>query len=501
MLARLILPLMLLAAAPVGASIVLTDGGLVRGELLSDSGAAFRGIPFAAPPIGKLRWRAPQPVARWSGILDAVAPRPTCAQNDYGWNKGDASWTSEDCLYLELRTPSLKPSKPLPVLVWIHGGANAAGGGGGKLTSKLPEQGIVLVSIQYRLGALGWLGHRSLSAETASKASGNYGLQDQQAALRWVKANIAKFGGDPDNVTILGHSSGSQSVGLHMLSPPARGLFHKAIQQSGSTNFGLPSRSMRDHEEVGIRFARAAGLPPQASAAGLRALPLETVLAAQEKVDVPALDDDAAIWLQPVVDGWLLPRSPGSLIAEGKGATVPVIVGSNVREEGLVGGLSNAEKIIRHEFGAKADDALVFYGIGAGRTPIDDPRLGDVTLQLAADVNYRCPLVTTAEGAARGGGKLWQYQFDYEPPEGGGIYHSSELRYVFGESGKAAPADAPPMMQYWVNFARSGDPNGPGLPAWPAYETRTRPYLLFGAGRPQLRFDLRPLPCRWLVKP
>lgn len=494
-----------LAALLVGAApeqvIVRTAAGAVAGERLADRSAAFRGIPYAAPPVGELRWRSPRPPARWSGVRDAVAPRPNCPQNDLGWNRGDARWTSEDCLYLELRTPTLTPRRPLPVMVWIHGGANVAGGVGGTIASQIPSHGVVLVGIRYRLGALGWMGHPALSAEAAHGASGNYGLQDQQAALRWIKANIARFGGDPDNVTLFGQSAGAQSVGLQLISPKARGLFHKAIQQSGTTNFGFPSRFMREHEEVGRLFARAAGLGETASAADLRALPLAAVLRAQEEVDVPALDDDAAIWLQPVIDGWLLPRPPEKVFAAGGGVPVPLIIGSNVREEELVGGLAKAAAIVRKEFGAKAAEALAFYGLQPGGTPIQDHRLGDAALQLAGDINYRCPLVTVSEAAARSGSRLWQYQFGYEPPEGGGVHHSSELRYVFAEAGSPLPPEAPPLLAYWINFARSGDPNGPGLPYWPRYDSISRPYLLFANGPPTTGRNVRPTPCAWLVKP
>ncbi len=202
---------------------------------MPDGRALFRGIPFAAPPIGRLRWHAPVPPARWQGIRDASRSAPACLQIDYGWNHTAAANQSEDCLYLDVGTPSVAPSAPLPVMVWIHGGGNRGGSGAGTVESRIVQRGIVLVSIQYRLSALGFLSHPALGTH-----SGNYALMDQQAALRWVRENIAKFGGDPDNVTLFGESAGAQDVGLQMLLPGARSLFAKAIEESGTPGFGLP---------------------------------------------------------------------------------------------------------------------------------------------------------------------------------------------------------------------------------------------------------------------
>jgi len=221
--------------------VAITDGRL-KGELTTTEGAIFRGIPYAAPPVGELRWRAPQPPTPWNGIRDAMRSAPPCIQASVGWNSADAARGDEDCLYIDVRTPRLDRQAHLPVLVWIHGGANWAGSAGWVIDSALADRGVVVVTIQYRLGIFGFLSHPHLSRESADKVSGNYAVMDQIAGLKWVQRNIAAFGGDPRSVTVAGHSAGGQDVGLLMLVPEARGLFARAIQQSGTAGFGLPPR-------------------------------------------------------------------------------------------------------------------------------------------------------------------------------------------------------------------------------------------------------------------
>ncbi|MCJ2184961.1 carboxylesterase family protein, partial [Novosphingobium sp. 1949] len=237
---------------------VQTADGTLEGVIASDGRATFLAIPFAAPPTGTRRWAPPVPPARWSGVRPAKTPAPACMQIDYGWNHAAAANQSEDCLYLDVTTPTLHPAAPLPVMVWVHGGGNRGGSGAGTVQSPLVARGVVLVSVQYRLSALGFLSHKALGPH-----SGNYGLMDQQAALRWVRANIARFGGDPANVTLFGESAGAQDVGLQLLAPGARGLFAKAIEQSGTPGFGLPPRSLAQNEALGAQIARAAGAPPR----------------------------------------------------------------------------------------------------------------------------------------------------------------------------------------------------------------------------------------------
>jgi para-nitrobenzyl esterase len=443
------------AAAPV----IETESGTVRGETSGDGRSLFRGIPFAAPPIGDLRWRPPQPVAPWHGVRDATRSGPACMQIDYGWNHDAAENQSEDCLYLEVATPSLKPEKPLPVMVWIHGGGNRGGSGAGTITSPIVRRGIVLVSLQYRLSALGFLSHPALGAH-----SGNYGLMDQQAALRWVRANIARFGGDPTRVTIFGESAGAQDVGLQMLSPGATGLFARAIAESGTPGFGLPPRTLAENEALGETIAVAAGAPPQTSARQLRAIPAQALIEASEAADVPGLDDDSFIWLQAVVDGEVLTETPEASLARGVGSDIPLILGNNLYELGLHG---SPERAIAQGFGANAPEALKAYGLAPGGTPP-----ADLNLRLANDLTFRCPALHVAATRTRSGGQTWHYQFSIEGPGqgtgGAPVTHGSEIRYVLGEEGSETGALAP-LAAYWAAFASTGNPEDAGLAPWPRF--------------------------------
>ena len=479
--------LALLAAGPV----IATDDGPVRGEVAAPGGAVFRGIPYAKPPVGPLRWRAPERPAPWRTPIDTIAEHKACPQPVYGeWNRKAAENSAEDCLFLDIRTPSLAQGAKLPVLVWIHGGGNRGGAAGGTVESRITDGGIVLVSLQYRLGALGFMSHAALSAENKGSL-GNYALLDQQFALAWIRRNIARFGGDPARVTIAGQSAGAQDVALQQLLPGSRGLFAQAIQESGTAGFGVAPRTLAQNERLGDLIARSAGAPAGATAAQLRALPAAALVAAQEVVDVPDLDDDSFIWLQAVVDGTILPDDPARLLASGRRAPVPLIAGVNARELTLHGGRAAAVATVRREFPRAPDRALSFYGLGAGRTPAADPRLGDVTVQLADDLTFRCPTVALSRLVATQGGRMWQYQFDYGGPTGAIVAHSSELRYVFD-----APAPgSPPLQTYWLNFVRTGDPNGAQLASWPRYDARTRGYLSFTDAGAVAGRDLRGAIC------
>lgn len=479
------------------APVVHTASGPVKGLRGEDGSAWFRAIPFAAPPVGALRWRAPQPVANWTHVRDGTRAAPACPQPDYGWNKGDVEHgISEDCLYLEVRTAKLRPEKPQPVMVWVHGGNATAGRGSWATNGTLHRQGVVLVSVQYRLGALGWLAHPALSAEQDG-SSGNYGLMDVEAALRWVKANIARFGGDPDNVTLFGGSAGAQIVHLAMLAPGAKGLFHKAILQSGSSNFHYPTRTLPEGERQGQLIAQAAGLPSAATASELRALPVQRLLAAQEAAPVPEQPDRYAIFLAPLVDGRVLTEDPLAMRASDRAATVPLLLGSNSQEEGIFGGnVGAARSAVRIYFGAAAAKALAFYGFSDRVGAMSDPRLGHPTMQAATDIIYRCVTAAISRSAARAGVPVWQYQYDY----GSTVSHSSEGGVLFGFESTGDPARAP-LAAYWANFARSGDPNGAGLPRWPAFDLGRRAYLEFGSKGPVARSRLREPLCDWFRGP
>lgn len=471
--------LLLAAAGPV----VRTDDGPVRGEA-AGAGAVFRGIPFAAPPVGPLRWRAPRRPARWTMPRDTTTPHAACPQTSDGWNDRAAAASDEDCLLLDIRTPDLAAGAKLPVMVWIHGGSNRAGEGNGTAESRMTDDGIILVSIQYRLGALGFLSHPALSAEQRG-ASGNYGLMDQQAALDWVRRNIDAFGGDPSRVTIAGESAGAQDVGLHLLAPGSRGLFTRAIAESGTAGFGLPPRSLTQNERLGILIAQAAGVKVQ-TAANLRALTVAQILAADERVDVPGLDDDSFIWLQAVVDGRVLTDTPAQRLAGDHFAHVPLLIGVNAKELTLHGGRPAVVAAVRNGYGTNADAALALYGLQPGGTPVDDARLGDVTRQLATDLTFRCPAIAVSQAFASRSVPVWQYQFDY----GADVGHASELGYVFGDP---KPGE-PPLRRYWTNFVKGGTPNGAGLPVWPAYAL-DRAYMAFDESGPVARTNLRRAIC------
>ena len=462
-LASLVLWAALLAFGAAGTAFaadgvdITTSGGTIRGEARG-AGAVFRGVPFAAPPVGDRRWKPPGPVQPWTGTREASVSGAPCLQRSYGWNVKDAADSREDCLYLDIRTPNLEPYAPLPVMAWIHGGANRAGSARGTVESSLVEQGVVLVSIQYRLGAFGFLSHPGLTAE-GDGASGNYALMDQIAALRWVRDNIARFGGDPGNVTIFGHSAGGQDVGLLMVAPQARGLFHKAIEQSGTAGFGLPPRTLAQNEELGEDLARTLGVK---DLAGLRAASGPAVLDAADGLK-PSIPDDGFIWLQAVVDGAVIREAPAKTLAAGRQARVPLIIGNSAHELSLYGGAANARNWINTNYGAGAGRALAFYGI-EGEAPVSDQTAD----QIAANAGFRCPAIWVAARQVETGARVWRYELSAAAPGSGAVRHGSELAFVFD----TPPAGSTPytwssLQAHWANFARTGDPNGAGLTPWP----------------------------------
>ncbi|WP_443748332.1 carboxylesterase/lipase family protein [Asticcacaulis solisilvae] len=450
---------------------IAVTGGMVGGTSLDDDTYAFKGIPFARPPVGALRWTPPQPPEPWKGVRYATESASACLQVSYGWNADLAQSSSEDCLYLEIRSSVLDPAAKMPVMVFIHGGANRAGGGAGTISSALVTRDVVLVSIQYRLGVFGFLSHPALTAESPDHASGNYALMDQIAALQWVRDNIAKFGGDPDNVTLFGHSAGAQDVGLLMSSPLARGLFHKAIEESGPPQFGLPPRTLAENEAMGVDLAGqySKSAPDSARAlADLRRAPAAELQAAADRLKVP-VDDASFIWLQAVVDGHVLPRSPYEVFRSLDQAPVPLIIGVSAQELGLYGGKAAVYPTAQKAFGSKFLRALGVYGLDVKKTAKDDPVMGDVAMQMSTDLMMRCPSDWTAWHVNAARQSAWLYQLDVDAT-GNTVHHGSELAFVFNgrPRGKTA-AEWPPLLDYWANFAWDGHPNGRGVPDWPAY--------------------------------
>jgi para-nitrobenzyl esterase len=466
--------------------------GTLQGTTVAGTNVrAFLGIPFAAPPVGKLRWLAPQPVKPWKGVRQANAFGPRCMQrrifSDMVFrDKGP----SEDCLYLNVWTPATSASEKLPVMFWIYGGGFQAGA-----TSEprqegmnLAKKGVVVVSCNYRLGIFGFFSYPGLVKESSYHAAGNYGLMDQIAALRWVKQNIAAFGGDPANVTIFGESAGSFSVSDLMASPLAKGLFQKAIGESGAS-FGatLHSQSLAESEKSGEKFAEAIGAK---SLAALRAIPADKLLQESTK---------GRFW--PNVDGYVLPQSVGTIFAEGRQSHVPLLAGWNKDEN--VGNLyskktpptaENLVKAIKKRFGPEADQALKFYP----HSTAAEARQSTETL--ASDFFTVFGTWNWLEMQNKtGDSPVYRYLFTRTPPEPPGAMsgdvplikrgarHSAEIPYVFGvlrwKKAPWQPVDfkiSAAMTTYWSNFAKTGNPNGGGLPHWPQYTPQDRQVMILG---------------------
>ncbi len=469
--------LSLLAVAVCAAAMaapVKTDGGRVDG-IVADGLTVYKGIPFAAPPVGDLRWRPPQPAAKWDDVRQADHFAPGCVQSMGG---PPPSGTSEDCLYLNIWTPAKSSEERVPVLVWIYGGGFNGGATSVPVYSgeKLAKRGAVLVSIAYRVGILGFFAHPELSAESPHHVSGNYGLLDMIAGLQWIQRNIAVFGGDPTRVTIFGESAGGIAVSMLCASPLAKGLFHGAISQSGgsfgpSSRAPVPGENMRllaDSEASGIEFAKAAGA---ASLKDLRALPADKLLEAGRR-------QRGMAW--PIVDGWVIPDDQFRLYEAGLFNDTPILVGYNSDE-----GLSfNHDRTpddyiagVKKRYGPFADRLLKAYPAAADAVP-------KTARDLARDSAFGWHTwVWAGLQSAHGQGKAYYYYFDQHPaypagsPEAGhGSPHGADVAYVFEHlydiHRPPTPADeriSDAMAAYWTNFAKRGDPNGKDVPAWPAF--------------------------------
>ncbi len=466
-------------SASAAAQIVPVDGGSVRGSEWSGGGYLFRGIPFAAPPVEELRWKPPQPVIPWNGVRDATAQPASCLQNNQGWNYSDYLIGKEDCLTLDVRTPSL--AGKLPVLVWIHGGSNRAGGPNDIVLSDVGKQ-VVIVGVRYRLGIFGFLSHPALTAEQGG--SGNYGIMDQIAALAWVRRNITKFGGDPANVTIAGESAGSQDVSLLLAAPAARGLFEKAIMESGTPGFGMPFRSLSDAERIGMEaddLLKAGG-----SIETMRHESVPALLAVDLKLHDAAIISDDMMWLRTTVDRKLFPTDPRTLLEQAPPR--PVIVGTNRIEFGS--DREHRDAMIAEAFGPNEAAARAYYHADQP-TPPDDPRLGSLDEQIGTDVTFRCPAEHLTQLLTGKGASVWRYEFD-SAPNGGKTSHAAEIPYAFGNSTFAPGLSLKP---YWTNFIRSGDPNGTQLPQWPAFTRDGERHVLFDANGVTVEGPFRPQLC------
>ncbi len=483
--------------------VVAVPGGQIRGQLTSDGGAAFRGVPYAQPPVGDLRWREPQPVKPWEGVRETTQFRAACTQLSEGWNLHYVTGSSEDCLYLNIAAPEWPPKQRRPVFFWIHGGSNTAGSGeaAGFDQRTLVTRGLVLVTINYRLGALGFMAHPELVRESPHHSSGNYGLMDQIAALRWVRDNIAKFGGDPGNVTVGGQSAGAMDIGLLLTSPLAKGLFRRAIAQSGAVTCFRGSLTRERAEEIGRKLAAELKAPEGGAIRHLRTIPPEEILRAAR---VATGGDRGG--LETSVDGYVLPEDPAAVFMRGRSLRVPLLIGSNAQE---TGGPEPAEKLrerIRQNYGELAEKAIALYGLTGAGEGRPDPLYGVAGRQWFTDVEFRCPAVAQAMWHAAAGNRTYQYEFEQPPPGEAASSHASELNFLFGTWPTGihlTPADekvSEQMRTYWANFARTGDPNGNGLPRWPKYTNDRRAYLAFTAEGAAVKTELRRSYCEVFVE-
>jgi para-nitrobenzyl esterase len=495
--------------------VVRVADGALRGAT-ADGVSAFKGVPFAAPPVGALRWREPQPVAPWSGVREALAFGAPCAQAAFAWNRNVAEKSAEDCLYLNVWAPARpRGSAPLPVMVFFPGGAFHGGSAAGSSMiepsydgARLARRGVVVVTVNYRLGMFGFLALPALSAESPHNVSGNYALLDQIAALAWVRANIGAFGGDPANVTAMGQSAGSASVALLMTSPLARGLFQKAILDSGTVvDHEVGVDALKTAEAKGSAFIQE--LPGGATGGidALRRQPASALLTAM----LARPDLSRAEPHRPDLDGYVLARQPALVFQAGREASIPLIVGATARDgDGDSMGVKGTPKAqaaaadparrlasthavaslsaqdateVRDYYARYPDLAAVAARLYADPAAVD-PVDGDAAIAFATDTDRRCGPVLIAAWHGRAA-PAWRFEFShgYEPL---GAVHLWDLMYLFGWL--EPPADQPrdwrlsdQLQAYWANFARTGDPNGPGLPAWPQSREHEA-YLDFASG-------------------
>ena len=494
---------------------VTLSAGQLRGSALDKGGAAFKAIPFAQPPVGDLRWRGPLAPKPWTGVRDATAFSAPCVQNSGGPNGAKMmESSSEDCLYLNVWTPSWPGSGKLPVMFWIHGGGNY----GGTASSanfdgeSLAHRGVIVVTANYRLTIFGFFSHPELTRESQNRASGNYGLMDQIAALKWVRDNIARFGGDPANVTVFGQSAGAVDANVLMTSPLAAGLFQRVIAESGTVTRNPDAATMNmtalgavmkvksgpvtysdaplllEAEQRGEALAASLNAPVPGSLKFLRGLPAAELL---KPAAAPQMSVGPANGV--VVDGYVLPKPPAEVFVTGKQLKLPLLIGNNSRERTppnvTAADVSAAAAAM---YGPLADRAAKLYPADAS-----DPLYGNQAAQWVVDTMYRCPVVAQLNWQVAAGNSGYEYQFDRATPgrEALGSTHGAEVPYVFGVLGpqykdpdRAASAA---IQEYWTNFAKTGDPSFVGQVRWPRYDASARGYIEFTDAGPVAKEGLR----------
>ena len=507
----------LVAQTPAGPVVAVTGGKVQGAALPAPGGAVFKGIPFAAPPVGDLRWREPMAVKPWAGVKPAAEYGAACEQSDSGWNKAAAARASEDCLFVNVWSPEWPAKGKKAVMVWIHGGGNNGGsamGAGGIEPpfdgESLARHGVVVVTLQYRLGLFGFIGHPELTAESPHHASGNYGLEDQIAALKWVHDNIAKFGGDPANVTVFGQSAGAQNISILLTAPPAKGLIAKAIVESGSPMISDKRlNTQAQTEQLGVVLARVLKAPSTEQIKYLRSLPPSAILASAADVRKQL----NGILLDVGMDNYVVPQFSPEVYREGKEAAVPMLIGTNAEESNggaKPGGMVAATDVVLAALKGRIDGlyvnypdldarALKAYGVTGDMSEVSkDPIYGPLDAQFGVDLFMRCEGVALAAWHSAVA-PTYRYEFSggtaTHPP-----VHTAEVPLVFGILADQA-ADAKvsklseQMQEYWTNFARTGDPNGKGLPVWPKHDVKTRQYVELGNDGPEVKANLRSVPC------
>jgi para-nitrobenzyl esterase len=459
---------------------VRIDQGILNGDT-EDDVKVFKDIPYVAAPTGDLRWRAPQPGPNWTGARDATEFGPICPQTPKEYTKGLKQ--SEDCLSLNVWTPNTTSPAKLPVMVWIYGGAFVTGGAAMQFYdgTDLAKRGVVIVSFNYRLGELGFFAHPALASEhTGDEATGNFGLLDQIAALKWVQKNIAAFGGDPNNVTIFGESAGGMSVNDLVASPMARGLFAKAISQSGLGLNEIPS--LQKAQQASTDWGTAMGVTgtDATALAKLRAIKVDDILKHRA-------NDQTEGGIAPFIDGKVIPDQVSVLFAKGDIAKVPYIAGSNSNEASLAPAIGSDPVKGLEKFGDALPKVRAIYEADGKLT---DEELGR---QVFGDSLFTAAAQSLAGFVDRAGATARVYQFGYVADhfrgKVPGVNHGGEIPFVFGFRGLgflghfASDADrkvAQEMGDYWTNFAKTGDPNGASLPAWPAFSLASRQTLVVG---------------------
>ena len=496
-------------------TVVRVTGGLIRGAEQSPParGVVFKGIPFARPPIGNLRWREPQPVVGWEGTRDATHYGPACIQNplgtgvflaplaklyghDFPLRKIDMS---EDCLYLNVWTAEWPAKHAAPVMLWIHGGSNVMGSGAESSYdgATLAAKGVVVVTINYRLGIFGSFSHPQLTEESQHHASGNQGMLDQIAALQWVRDNIAQFGGDPGRVTVFGESAGSIDAGMLLCSPLASGLMQRVIMESGPVLLNHHPAALAKGEQYGEQLALSIGVNGNQAIEKLRALPTETVIEKSGAIAKTAANPGF------VLDGYFLREAPGDLFAQGRELPVTFIIGNNGRE--ISAFRANAGRGGGSVSSGLDDSAMqtvkIFYGRASSLVVasflVDNAlRRTEAADSWLNDVIGTCPGMAMASLHESHGRHAYFYLFDRQVPGRGqdslGSFHSLEIPYVFGGLREPAwtwlPFDetdrklSETVQDYWINFAKTGNPNGATLPEWREFDSRDQDAMEFGKG-------------------